>query len=89
MEKTNLIETYDLSKSNGKMDIVKLIIINVNLLIAIQEEYNPETYRDGIQDALDVMHAELNRTLVQVVLMFDISPLENVSTGVSCDAVHR
>ena len=52
-----------------------------------QDSYNPEAYRDGIQAALDKLHAEVPRALVNLVIMFDITPLTNISTRPLCDAV--
>jgi phospholipase B1 len=49
------------------------------------QNYQPEAYRDGIQAALDEMHNRLPRALVQVVAMFDITPLTELSTGGLCD----
>jgi phospholipase B1 len=47
--------------------------------------YQPPAYRDGIEAALDRMHSEMPRTLVQVMAMFDITPLTELSTGSLCD----
>lgn len=52
-----------------------------------QDYYQPEAYRDGIKAALDVMHASMPRTLVQVVAMFDVTPLTELSTGALCDSL--
>jgi phospholipase B1 len=50
--------------------------------------YSPEAYRDGIQRALDHLHENLPKTFVNLVIMFDVSPLRNMSTGPLCDAMH-
>ncbi|ELU16539.1 hypothetical protein CAPTEDRAFT_194093 [Capitella teleta] len=47
--------------------------------------YHPEAHRDGIEAALDELHANLPRALVQVVGMFDITVLTELSTGGLCD----
>lgn len=53
----------------------------------MQESYGPEAYRDGVRDALDYLHTNVRRALVNVVLYFDVSPLQDVSTGPVCDAL--
>ena len=54
-----------------------------------QEFYSPEAYRNGIEAALDLLHAELPRALVQVGVMFDVTPLTEFSTGPLCDLLQR
>ena len=44
---------------------------------------------NNIKTALDTLKANIPRTLVQVVTMFDVTPLQNFSTGPVCDAMHR
>ncbi|GFO37829.1 phospholipase b1, membrane-associated [Plakobranchus ocellatus] len=37
--------------------------------------YSPENYRKNLQEALDILHAEVPRALVNVALIFDIAPV--------------
>ena len=58
-------------------------------VVAQEDEgtYLPEKYRDGIQEALDILHNNTPRALVNLVVMFDITPLKNSSEDFICDAV--
>ena len=54
-----------------------------------QDWYDPIPYRESIEEALDILKEDLPRALVQVVAMFDITPLPDMSTGIDCDILHR
>ena len=47
----------------------------------------PDAYVAGITEALDRLHADMPRAIVNLVVMFDISPLTNISDRLLCDAV--
>ena len=66
-----------------------LIVLQQNLTYFLKDDYNPVAYTNNIKTALDSLKASLPRTLVQVVTMFDVSPLQNMSTGLVCDTMHR
>ena len=50
-----------------------------------QDRYNAEEYVRHIRLALDELHANLPRTIVNLNPMFDITPLKTMSTGEDCD----
>ena len=56
-------------------------------VVATQETYMPDAYVAGITEALDRLHADMPRAIVNLVVMFDISPLTNISDRLLCDAV--
>jgi phospholipase B1 len=72
---------------NNDWKVVTLFVGGNDLCASCRnpDYYSPEAYRDGIQKALDVMHQSMPRTLVQVVTMFDVTPLTELSTGAACD----
>ena len=49
--------------------------------------YDPEPYSEQIQEGLDVFHDQLPRALINVVVMFDITPLPDMTTGLDCDVL--
>ncbi|ELU12863.1 hypothetical protein CAPTEDRAFT_198659 [Capitella teleta] len=63
------------------------IFVGTNDLCSVcrNSNYDPVAHRDGIEAALDELHANLPRALVQVVGMFDITTLTELSTGELCN----
>ncbi len=47
-----------------------------------------ENYKKHIQSALDILHAQLPRTFVNLVSIFDITPVASMSDGVICKVIH-
>ncbi len=47
-----------------------------------------ENYKKHVQSALDILHAQLPRTFVNVASIFDITPLGAMSDGIICDVIH-
>ena len=53
-----------------------------------QDDYNPENYLSNIRVAIEKVQTAMPRTMVHVVAMFDITPLQNFSTSRVCDIAH-
>lgn len=53
-----------------------------------RDRFSPTSFAAGHQRALDVLHSNLNKTIVNVIAMFDITPLNNMSTGIVCHGLH-
>ncbi|KAK2170678.1 hypothetical protein LSH36_1g12015 [Paralvinella palmiformis] len=60
----------------------------------IDPNHTPEVYRQKIEEALDILHTKLPKTFVNLVPMFDITPLNNftdplctLSHWLFCDCV--
>ncbi len=53
-----------------------------------EAELSVENYKNHIQSALDILHAQLPRTFVNVVSIFDITPVAAMANGIMCSAVH-
>jgi len=51
--------------------------------------YSPENYVSHIRAALDILHQELPRTFVNLVTLFDVTPVANMARGIICEQVHR
>ncbi len=58
-------------------------------LSTFQVALSPESYIQNIQDALDIMHQNIPRAIVQVVPYFDVSPVTEISDNLVCDTLHR
>ncbi|ELU00766.1 hypothetical protein CAPTEDRAFT_224221 [Capitella teleta] len=52
-----------------------------------QEKYSPESFAANIKSALDILHAEMPKTIVVLSNIFDITPLPAFSDGIICDIV--
>ncbi len=52
-------------------------------------EHEPENYINSIQKALDLLHAELPRTLVNFVSMVNVEDIRDMNTGLVCNLLHR
>ncbi len=50
--------------------------------------YSAESYVQHIRNALDILHEEIPRALVNVVTYYDITPVTSLSDGLICDAIH-
>ena len=63
-------------------------LMDHSFLLPPQEKYSAYQYRRHIREALDILHAELPRTFVNLVAMFDITPVANMGNGVLCKGFH-
>ena len=63
-------------------------LMDHSFLPPAQEKYSAYQYSRHIREALDILHAELPRTFVNLVAMFDITPVANIGNGVLCKGVH-
>ena len=54
-----------------------------------QNQYGPEKYIENVEGALDILLEHSPRTFVNLVPMFDVTPLTNLSSGPLCDILHR
>ncbi|ELU12865.1 hypothetical protein CAPTEDRAFT_198661 [Capitella teleta] len=80
------IQSDDRYDFDNDWKIITLFVGGNDLCAACRNSnYHPEAHRDGIEAALDELHANLPRALVQVVGMFDITVLTELSTGGLCD----
>ncbi|XP_021369759.1 phospholipase B1, membrane-associated-like [Mizuhopecten yessoensis] len=52
-------------------------------------KFSAVNYAGHIADALDILHANLTRTLVNVVLIFDIAPIAAMDGGFFCNLAHN
>jgi len=50
--------------------------------------YSPENYVSHIRTALDILHQELPRTFVNLVPLFDVTPVADMGKGLICKGVH-
>jgi len=53
------------------------------------DRYSPENYVSHIRTALDILHQELPRTFVNLVPLFDVTPVAQMGKGPICKGVHR
>jgi len=53
------------------------------------EFYSPEQHRTFIQTALDMLHDEMPRALVNILPIFDMQHISDLGNGFSCALVHR
>ena len=53
-----------------------------------QTFHNARSYATALKTALDMLHAEVPRMLVQIVAMFDVSPVRLIADSMSCDFLH-
>jgi phospholipase B1 len=82
----NRIQNDDRYDFDNDWKVITLFVGGNDLCASCRSSnYHPEAYRDGIEAALDEMHRVMPRTLVQVMAMFDITPLTELSTGGLCD----
>jgi len=51
------------------------------------QEFSPENYGAKFREAVDILHANVPRLIVQLIVMFDVTPLANLSTGLLCNAL--
>ena len=54
---------------------------------SLQDNRQPWQFAGHIEDAIDALHRQVPRMLVQIVPMFDVSPLIHMNTGWHCDAM--
>jgi phospholipase B1 len=54
-----------------------------------RQEYSPENYGLRFREAMDILYAEVPRLYVNLIVMFDVTPLTNFSRGFSCDLLHE
>ena len=55
----------------------------------IQEAHSAANYTQNIQDALDILRDNVPRAYVNLVEIFDISPIAGLGNSMVCDWVHR
>ena len=58
-------------------------------LSLFQERYSAEKYVENIKMVLDLLLSEVPRMLVNIVPMFTITPLKQVTKGRGCDIFHK
>ena len=51
----------------------------------VQAKYSPAAYKAKFEEALDTLALNVPKLFVNLVAMFDVSPLTNFSTSVLCD----
>jgi len=51
----------------------------------VQEKNSVENYYKNFDLAVQILHDNLTRTIVNLVPMFDVTPVANFSTGLACD----
>jgi hypothetical protein len=54
-------------------------------VLMMQRNYSAEAYYAWFESALTMLRAEMPRTIVNLVSMFDVTPLPSFSTGLLCD----
>jgi len=52
-------------------------------------DFSPEKYLHGIRKALDIFHASVPKTFVNLVEVLDLSMLPDLSKGIICPLLHR
>jgi phospholipase B1 len=50
-------------------------------------EYTPENYGAKFREAMDILYANVPRAMVQLIAMFDVTPLSNFSNSLLCNAL--
>lgn len=51
-------------------------------------QHSPSMYGQHIRNALDKLHAEVPRVLVNLVPMADVSPVPSIKSGLLCTPLH-
>jgi len=51
--------------------------------------FNPDQYVHNIKEALDMLHAELPKTFVNLVVVLDVSQVKGLAKGLFCTTLHR
>jgi phospholipase B1 len=54
----------------------------------LQTRFSAENYANNIKQALDILHHEVPKAFVNVVLIFDIAPIAAIEGDIWCDLVH-
>ena len=74
---------------------VLLVLASASLLtdifkrsLPVQPRYSPTMYGHHIRTALDTLHAQVPRILVNLVPMMDMSPIPFIKTGPLCSILH-
>lgn len=49
------------------------------------DRYSPEAYEAKFREAIDILFNNTPRAIVNLIAMFDVTPLQNFSTGPGCD----
>ena len=57
--------------------------------MGLQKDRSPEKYAENIMKALDLLQKEVPRMLVQVVVMFDVTPLRFIQDGFLCEILQE
>jgi phospholipase B1 len=52
-----------------------------------QEHFSPEAYGRQVREAVDILYNNLPRVFLNLVPMFDVSPLKEISGNIICDAL--
>ncbi len=55
--------------------------------MVLQDFYSASRYVEHLVEALDILHQQLPRTFVNVVIMFDITNIAGISSGAVCSIV--
>lgn len=69
--------------------ILYLFIFFFLLCPLLKNISSPERFVEFYRIALDKLHAEVPKAFVQIIPMFDVSPIRHLSTGFVCDIVQR
>ena len=78
-----LIERFNTKRTNFQQVQRPHRAINI-----FQGIHDPIAFRLNMEEALTKLY-QVPRMLVQIVPVFDISPIRNVSTGQACDFLHK
>ena len=65
------------------------VIVIYCIMYYIQEAHSAANYTQNIQDALDILRDNVPRAYVNLVEIFDISPIAGLGNSMVCDWVHR
>ncbi len=89
-----MIEQFKNNTEGDYLNQWKLITIFVgsnDLCYSCQDRdfYSPDNYVSHIKEALDIFHAELPRTFVNLALVFDITNIKDVKGGYVCSLLHE
>lgn len=87
-EAKDLVERMKVDKLVNYEEDWKLLTFLVggnDLCGSCEGKHSAEQFYDWFNQTLTYLSGEMPRTLVNLVSMFDVSPLQNLSTGYACD----
>jgi len=81
----------DRMKADARVDyendwkLLTMFVGGNDLCASCRRNYSKEAYYAFFESALTTLKAEMPRTIVNLVTMFDVTPLPSFSTGLACD----